>query len=183
MSHEQFRSTLFFSRKGLYRFDSPAAKWGVCYMGEDVPTAALEVFADAIRKRTLQYTELHERLVWKISVPADLKLLHLKGPTLTKIKATAQSFVSRYTLSQAWGREFMVHKADIDGAIYSGRQSGGECLALFGDTDPKKGRAHQTSLVTTKLGRLSEWSKFYKFLDDTGARVIGLPAKSAIATW
>jgi len=155
----------------------------VCYLAQRVETACLEVFADAFRTRAIDYSELRERVVWKITVPADLELLFLQGEVLPRIKATIQCFVSRYTLSQAWGRAFMQHPADLDGVIYDGRQSGNACLALFGDTDPKLGRRHQSRIKPIRLGRLTAWDGFYSFIDKTAARVNGLPSKPTTSGW
>ena len=77
----------------------------------------------------------------------------------------------------------MKHPADLDGVIYKGRRSAGDCLALFGDTDPANGRWHQSSLVPTRLGRITEWSEFYKVIDQTGARVVNLPSTPPSVTW
>jgi len=175
LTHESNVSPIFFSRLGKFRFDSPASKWGVCYLAEDIETACLEVFADRIRKGVIDFSALHEAIVWRITVAADLGLLPLSGPTLTKIRATLQCFVSRYTLSQAWARALMTHPADFDGVIYSGRQSAAPCIALFGDDDPVKGRKHQASIAFARLGRFSEWKQFPHFLIATRARVRNLP--------
>lgn len=183
LSHKRFSSPLFFSRRGIYRFDSPTATWGVCYLGHRIETAFLEVFADAIRTKEIDYSDLHDTIAWKVEVPYDLNLLSLEGSTLPKIKATVQSFVSRYSISQAWGRALMSHPADLDGVIYKGRQSAGDCLALFGDTEPAKGRWHQGVLLPTKLGRITDWTHFYRFIDQTGAKVHHLPSKRPSVTW
>lgn len=183
LSHERFASPLFFNRGGDYRFDSVTAPWGVCYLSHSLLTSFLEVFADRIRRERIDYSALNATIAWKITVPRDLNLLALEGATLPKIKATVQSFVSRYSLSQAWGDAFMKHPEDLDGVIYKGRRSAGDCLALFGDTDPTKGRWHQSSLVPTRLGRITEWSQFYKVIDQTGARVVNLPSTPPSGAW
>lgn len=187
VSHRSYSSPLFFSRKGIFRFDSPAAKWGVCYLAEEIDSAVLEVFADQIRKRVLPFSDLDERLVWRIDVPRGLHLLELSGPTLPKVKATLQCFVSGFTLSQAWGRALMEHPEDLDGLFYHGRQSGKRCLALFGDTDPAAGRWHQkagtASVNATALGKLTEWDGFYAFLDQAGVRVCNLPSNPPAQMW
>jgi hypothetical protein len=184
LTRSRFHSPLYFNRGGDYRFDSPSAPWGVCYFGHGILTGFLEIFADRIRKEgRINYAELDDTIAWKVKVPPDLNLLALEGATLPKIKATMQSFVSRYSLSQAWGEAFMKHPADLDGVIYKGRRSAGDCLALFGDTDPAKGRRHQRSLVPTKLGRITEWSEFYEVILQTGARVANLPTTRPGSCW
>ena len=182
LSSDTHASPLHFSRLGKYRFDSPAARWGVCYLAEDVQTACLEVFADRIRKGRIDFSALHAAVVWRVTVPRELQLLALNGPTLPKIRATVQCFVSRYPLSQAWGRALMAHPGNLDGLIYTGRQSGALCLALFGDNDVARGRPYQPALRSERLGRFTEWQQFPHFLLSTGARVKNLPATLA-PTW
>lgn len=177
------RSPLHFSREGLYRFDSPAAKWGVCYLADDIITGVMEVCADRIRKRRLDFEELDDLRVWQVTVLPDLNLLRLTGPALAKIRATLQCFVSRYALSQEWARAFMTHPADLDGVVYLGRQSGLPCLALFGDSVPAKGRWHQRETRSRCLGKLTEWDGFYPLLVRTGARVWNLPSRPPARPW
>jgi hypothetical protein len=176
-------SPLFFSKAGFYRFDSPSAKWGVCYLADRVETAALEVFGDAFRKRSLDHSELAGKTVWRITVPADLQLLALRGEVLPRIKATLQSFVSRYSLSQEWGRVFMTHPIEMDGVLYAGRQSGGSCLALFGDNNPSDGRWHQVDTTAKDLGRLTQWDHFYSFLEKANVRLRGMPSVCPSEGW
>jgi hypothetical protein len=46
ISHRKYPDPIHWSRQGRYRFDDPAAPWGVCYTGEDFETALIEVFGD-----------------------------------------------------------------------------------------------------------------------------------------
>ncbi len=183
LSRSAYSSPLFFSRLGMFRFDSATAKWGVCYIAKDIVTGFMEVFSDRIRKGILDFNDLDDQVVWEITVRPDLNLLELSGPTLGRIRATVQCFVSRYTLSQEWGRAFMEHPDELDGAIYTGRQSGAPCIALFGDTDPKKGRRQQSSLRHRRLGKLSAWEGFYPLLSKAGARVVNLPSAPPATRW
>jgi hypothetical protein len=155
----------------------------VCYLAEDIVTGFMEVFSDAIRKGVVDFELLHDQVIWEIGVAPNLRLLDLSGPTLARIRATVQCFVSRYPLSQEWGRAFMAHPRQLDGVIYTGRQSGGSCIALFGDTEPKQGCPHQTALQARRLGRLTEWEGFYPLLLKTGARVVNLPSSPPAVMW
>lgn len=182
IAHSQYPSPLFWGRKGEYRFDSIDAEWGVCYLAGDMDTAFLEVYGDPIVSgMPLVYSELDQRTVWRVTVPNSLQVLSLAGANLAKIKATTQSFVSSYSLSQKWGRALMAHPCGMDGVIYTGRKSGKDCLALFGDEDSP--RAFQSKIQTKKLGKLTEWDGFYPFLDAAGARVSGLPDTPPTTQW
>jgi hypothetical protein len=176
-------SPLFFSRQGVFRFDSPLAKWGVCYLATDIVTGFMEVFSDRIRKGVVDFGDLDNQVVWQITVPPDLSLLELSGPMLAKIRATTQCFVSRYALSQEWGRAFMEHPDELDGVIYTGRQSGTTCLALFGDADPAKGKRHQAALQHRRLGTLTAWEGFYPLMAKTRAKVLNLPPAPPRSRW
>jgi hypothetical protein len=179
--HRRNADPLHWSRSGAYRFDSPAARWGVCYAAETIGTAVIEVWGDAFRQKRVPFAELDERRVWKIEIPPALRVLRLAGETLPRIRATAQCFVSRYSLSQEWGVAFMAHPAELDGVIYLGRQSGSPCLALFGSDETP--RSFQASLRATALGKLTEWEGFYGFLDAAGVRVLGLPPRPSRQSW
>lgn len=82
----EFSSPLYWSRDGRYRFDSPAAKWGVCYAAESIPAAFQEVWGDEIRRaRRLDWTELERMVAWKITVAPTLRTVELAGETLAVV--------------------------------------------------------------------------------------------------
>ncbi len=172
---------LFWSKLGKYRFDSPTASWGVCYAGETIASAFQEVYADQIRKGLLNYPEVAAYEVWRINVPQTMRTIKLAGPTLTRMKATLQSFVSGYKTSQASGRALMLNKADLDGLVYIGRRCGKPCLALFGDKT--KPRPYQAQLTISKCRPINEWQQFWPLMDQLGVQFVNLPPTRANSTW
>jgi len=50
-SPKRYPSPIFWSCKGIYRFDSPDARSGVCYLASSIVGALLEVFGDKITYR------------------------------------------------------------------------------------------------------------------------------------
>jgi hypothetical protein len=178
-----YPSPLFWSRSGKYRFDSPAAKWGVCYAGDSVSSAFQEVYSDAIRKGTLDYNSVALDRVWKITVPAAMRTIELTGPTLTHIRATLQCFTGRYSLSQEWGRALMLNKDDLDGLEYIGRRCGKPCLALFGDNAPNEKNPYQRSIATKACGLMIEWHGFWPLMDQLRVDFTNLPATRPRSTW
>ena len=177
----RFPSPVFWSRKGIYRFDSADAKWGVCYAAESVSAAFQEIWGDELRRgRRVDWLDLEPMRVWQIDVP-DLRTIELAGETLSLLKATLQCFVGGYGLSQRWGAALMTHPGDYDGLLYLGRRCGRRCLALFGDD--RAPRPHQAALETTNLGSLVTWKGLWPFLDRIQVRVGNLPSTAPRGTW
>jgi len=182
LAPREARSAIRWSQHGRYRFDSPDAKWGVCYLAESIPTAFQEIWGDQIRRaRRLDFLDLAAMTVWQMEVASTLHTIELAGETLTAMKATLQCFVGSYAKSQRWGAALMEHPANLDGLQYLGRRSGRRCLALFGDA--KKAKPHQSELVVRKLGRLIDWKGFWPFLDRIHVRVAHLPDKPSSESW
>jgi hypothetical protein len=173
-SPSRYPSPIFWSRQGLYRFDSPDARWGVCYAASSVVAAFQEVFGDKLRHgKPLDWTEIKKISVWLINTSSKLRGLELFGENLTLIHATLQSFVSSYSKSQRWGAALMNHPADLDGLVYLGRKSGSICLAMFGDEI--KPRPYQGEIQVTRLGQLSDWKELWPMLDRLQVRLISMP--------
>ena len=177
-----YPSPLYWSRSGRYRFDSPTAKWGVCYAAESIPAAFQEVWGDEIRRaRRLDWDDLEPMNAWRITVAPSLRTIELAGETLAVVKGTLQSFVGSYAKSQRWGQAFMNHPDDLDGLQYLGRRCGRTCLALFGDeTNPKP---HQAALRCEKLGALANWKNLWPLLDQIQLRIAHLPAVPPPGEW
>lgn len=175
-------SPLFWSRLGIYRFDSENARWGVCYAASSITRAFQEVFGIKIRcSIPLDWSEINDFRVWYISIPGGFRGLNLFGDTLTLIDATLQCFVSSYAKSRRWGAALMDHPADLDGLVYYGRRCGAHCLALFGDeTSPRK---YQKSLKSELLGDLILWDEFWSMLDRLKVRVSSIPRERKEPTW
>src|SRR4051794_10781696 len=72
LSRSTYSSPLFFSRRGIFRFDSATAKWGVCYLANEIVTGFMEVFSDRLRHGMVDFGDLDDQLAWEIQVPPDL---------------------------------------------------------------------------------------------------------------
>src|SRR6266542_4449644 len=165
LTDTKYPSPLYWSKSGKYRFDSPTAKWGVCYAGETIASAFQEVYSGEIRKGHLNYNDVAVHQVWEIVVPAAIKTIELSGPTITNIRATIQCFTGRYTLSQEWGRALMLNKDDLDGLIYIGRRCGKPCIAMFGSDAPNEKLPYQIAITVRSLGLIIEWRGFWSLMN------------------
>jgi RES domain len=174
LSSRRYSSPLFWSRRGRYRFDSKDARWGVCYAAGSILSAFLEVSGNKIRHwAPLDWNEVRDVCVWRITTPSSLRGIHLCGETLTVIDATLQCFVSSYPKSQRWGAALMDHAADLDGLVNIGRRCGNPCLAMFGAANSP--RRYQSDLQTAMLGELQFWDEFRPMLDRLGVRLTSMP--------
>jgi len=180
--HRRHASPLFWSRLGIYRFDSENAPWGVCYAASSITRAFQEVFGNKIRGGIpLDWSELLDSRVWCISIPGKFRGLNLFGDTLTVLDGTLQCFVSNYPKSQRWGVALMNHPADFDGLVYLGRRCGAHCLAMFGDdASPRK---YQKSLKTELLGDFVRWDGFWPMLDRLKVPISSVPQGRRGPTW
>jgi hypothetical protein len=174
LSAKHHLSPLFWSRAGRYRFDSPAARWGVCYTASSIPAAIQEVFGNKIRyDKPLDWAEVENISVWRITVPASIRGLALFGETLTIIGATLQCFVASYPKSQRWAAALMDNPSDLDGLVYLGRRCAAPCFAIFGDTSAP--RKYQAAVEKLRLGDLIAWEEFWPMLDRLKVRLSSMP--------
>jgi hypothetical protein len=171
ISGEKYPSPIFWSREGTGRFDFPAAKYGVLYLGDTATSAFQEIYGDEARKtRPINEERFHEQCIWKITVPAGMRLFSLTGPNLTRIKATAGSFTGSYPTSQAWAKSLMEHPDDVEGLFFVARRCGKLCLAVFGDA--KSPRPFQAQIGVQKLGRITEWRGYLPLRKQLRLKVI-----------
>lgn len=168
------RSPLFWSRRGVFRFDSASAKWGVLYAAESLTAAVQEIWSDAARwQPAIDWSEFDAVDAWEIRMPSGLNVLELAGPNLTTIRATLQCFVGAYAKSQRWAAALMEHPDDLDALQYLGRRCGRPCLALLGDN--KKMRGYQSRQQVSKLGPLVNWNRFFASAHRLRFRLGNLP--------
>jgi RES domain len=182
-SPKRYPSPIFWSRQGIYRFDLPDARWGVCYLASSLVGALLEVFGDKINyRKPINWKEIEQRSAWLVRTPDTLRGFELFNENLSIIGATLQCFVSSYPKSQRWGAALMRHPADLEALVYMGRKSGAPCLALLGDSDNQ--RPDQSLLQTQCLGPLSDWEELWTTLDRFRVRLSSMPAsRKRTRTW
>lgn len=125
ISHQKFSDPIYWPRRGLYRFDSPLAKYGVLYTGRTFETALLEVFGDSwMKSRMTALTFLKEFEVCEIALGHRLKVVNLSGERLNPLGMDANIFASlAYDSTQRWAAAFMEHPDAPNGIRYPSRKN------------------------------------------------------------
>jgi len=109
VSRVAYRGTpLYYGRDGTNRYDDPAKRYGVLYLGRDLPTALMEsVFHkhqwDRDTERSIALAEVQSRLVRAVGVVDDLRLVDLtaEGVMAGYFGLTLEQLASRdYTYTQ-----------------------------------------------------------------------------------
>ena len=115
-----FLIRFYWSRRGLYRFDSVTVKYGVHYTGRTFETALLEVFGDSWMKSRMEaLTFLKEFEVCEIALGHRLKVVNLSGKRLNPLGIDANIFASlAYDSTQRWAAAFMEHPDAPNGIRY-----------------------------------------------------------------
>jgi len=136
---------LYYGRDGTNRYDDPAKRYGVLYLGRDLPTALMEsVFHkhqwDQDAKRSIALAEVQSRLVRAVGVVDDLRLADLtaEGVMAGYFGLTLEQLASRdYTHTQrVSARVHAMVDADglplFDGVLYPSRNNyPSASIALF----------------------------------------------------
>jgi len=118
-------SAFFWSKKGIYRFDSKSARYGVLYTGGTLEGAALEVFGDQwVKRRVLSRVLLKKYRVSVMLPTRPLSLVDTTGSNLNKLSVDSRLFASiNYRLTRSWARAFMEHPSNPEGIIYHSRKN------------------------------------------------------------
>ena len=125
ISHKKFADPIYWSRRGLYRFDSPAAKYGVLYTGRTFETALVEVFGDQwLDSRIVARDFLKEFDVCELGLERRLKVVNLSGKQLNLVGTDANVFASlAYDITREWACAFMEHPDQPHGIRYPSRKN------------------------------------------------------------
>lgn len=105
---DDYHSPLFFSKKGLYRFDSKSARHGVLYTGCTFEAAVVEVFGDLWLAGRRLSAALAARY-WVSRLLADgVAVVDATGRGLNYFGVDSMLFAStNYRLTRRWARAFM----------------------------------------------------------------------------
>jgi hypothetical protein len=122
--------------KGLGgRLNSPSGSYGVLYAALNSNGAFAEAFLRTPGRRLLDPHVVAGKAYAQLEALADLKFIHLDGPSLAVMGATAEIVHSGgppYPNPQAWSFALHGHPEKADGIAYSSRHDPHQiCLAVF----------------------------------------------------
>jgi hypothetical protein len=135
--HARSRNALWFGPAAgdppVHRFDDPAGRFRVCYLGTTVEVSFAETFLRNPPVRILGLDDLAARSMATVEVRRELRLVPLHGPGLARLGTTAEpATTSDYSLSRAWSRSFWEHADTPDGLVYRSRHDDSAlCVALY----------------------------------------------------
>ena len=124
--HARDRSALWFGpgsgHQPIHRFDDPAGRFRVCYLGTSVEVCFAETFLRNPPVRILALDDLAARSIATVEVLRDLRLVTLHGSGLARLGVTAEIVSgSGYAASQLWSRALWEHGDQPDGILYRPR--------------------------------------------------------------
>lgn len=121
---DAYSSPLFWSERGLYRFDSKSARYGVLYTGCTFEAAVLEVFGDHWRDARRLSASLASSYRVSRLVCFEVRVVDTTGPGLNRLGVDSMLFAStHYALTQRWARAFMEHPSEPKGILYHSRKN------------------------------------------------------------
>jgi hypothetical protein len=135
--HAQAGNALWFGpgsgRQPIHRFDDPAGRFRVCYLGTALAVCFAETFLRNPPVRILALDDLAERSIAIVEVRRDLRLVPIHGPSLVRLGVTAElASGSDYERSQLWSRALWEHGDKPDGILYRSRHDDSAlCVAVY----------------------------------------------------
>jgi hypothetical protein len=122
---------IYYGKNRTERFDDPDAKYGVCYLGQDVYAAFIEVFGQA-REIVLDISFVYARALSLIRISKPVRLVDITGEGAAWIGAAGEVSAGDHALSQEWSRQLYLHPEKVDGIFYRCRHDSSRLsIALF----------------------------------------------------
>ena len=130
--HRTGLGALHFGASGDNRFDDPRGRYGVCYAARSLEGAFAETCLRAVGATLVPLAHLAGRSATVLTATAELRLVEMHGPGLSRLGATAAVSSGTYDGSRPWSRAVHDHPAAVDGIVYRSNHDNGElCVALF----------------------------------------------------
>ena len=120
-------------RQPIHRFDDPAGRFRVCYLGTTLEVCFAETFLRNPPVRILALEDLAGRSLATVEVRRDLRLVPIHGSSLARLGVTAELATgSDYGGSQLWSCALWEHSDEPDGILYPSRHDDSAlCVALY----------------------------------------------------
>lgn len=125
---------IYFDRGDGGRFNAPDASFGMLYAALNIGGAFAETFLRNAGATVLPLDLLARKGMVRLAPRRRLRLVHLHGPALSWIGATAELAHGGlpYDVPQAWSAALRDHPARPDGIAYTARHDDAElCFAVF----------------------------------------------------
>lgn len=135
--HGQARNAIWFGpargHQPIHRFDDPAGRFRVCYLGTTIEVCFAETFLRNPPVKILALDDLAGRSIATLEVRRDLQLVPIHGSSLARLGVTAElASSSDYAASQHWSRALWEHSDKPDGILYRSRHDDSAlCVALY----------------------------------------------------
>jgi hypothetical protein len=160
--HARARSPLWFGpvrgHAPINRFDDPAERFRVCYLGTTPEVCFAETFLRNPPVRILSFDDLEGRSIATVELRRDLRLVPIFGPGLARLGVTAElASGNDYPISQLWSRALWEHVDQPDGILYRSRHDDSAlCVALYDRAKDGLAIVHDHSLASDQqeLARL-----------------------------
>lgn len=117
------RRILHFSRNGHGRWDDPAGRYGVCYLGDAVtPWGALaETLLHEPGTSIVAETDLADRYLARVRINRDIILVTFHGSGLSRLDADASVTSGDRRHARHWAAALYAHASRPDGIIWRAR--------------------------------------------------------------
>lgn len=125
LSKRSHSDPIFWSKEGIYRFDSKSARYGVLYTAKVLKGAILEIWGDRwFEQRYLTRIEVEEYNCYTISIKSAAKVVDCTGDRLSLLGTDSNFFATTdYGITQEWGRALMNHPSNAEGLQYHSRKN------------------------------------------------------------
>jgi hypothetical protein len=160
--HRAGMGAFHFGTSGDNRFDDPRGEYGVCYAARSLEGAFAETCLRSVGATLLSLHYLTSRSATILTAMAELRLVQMHGPGLSRLGATAAVSSGTYDGSQPWSHAIHDHPAVVDGIVYRSNHDNGELCAAFFQRCRARLQPGPTSPLTGDRDRLAALLDRYK---------------------
>jgi len=124
--HSCARTSIFFNRQDVNRFNAPSGEYGTVYLGRDPACCFVETFgrldsAMSTTVRSVSRTQLLDACLSEIIQTRQLHLVDLTGPGLRRLDADSRLFAGEHPVARQWGLALWGHPSQPDGILFPAR--------------------------------------------------------------
>ncbi len=119
------------------RYDSASGRYGVLYAAQEFAGAFVETVLRHPADPLVSLSEIEARALSVLSTNAELRLVDLTGPGLSRLGLDARLLSGAYSMTRAWADALHDHPEGPAGILYPSRFDPSQiCVALFDRTAP-----------------------------------------------